>query len=361
MRHPVPMISRSARRRLLVFAFWPLFGVFGAFQIQLSMLDHHHSWARMILYQVVVWSLWIAITFGIVRLLRRVPLRTLRPGAMALHALAALAFGFVHITAWTAVEFALVPYDFMNPTDFRLRIAALAFFQMPLELTLYGLVLLAASVDEASARARERERTAARLETSLAEARLHALELQTQPHFLFNTLNGIGALVRAGENAKALTMIGGLSELLRYALRRAGGAPVALEEEARTVTRYLEIERLRFPDRLAFDVALEPGTANAAVPALLLQPLVENAVRHGLAPSDAPGRITLSAGRHEDALVVEVFNTGRLDPARKDGIGLSNTAARLAQLYGGRAAFALEERDGGVVARVTLPWSEAGR
>ena len=95
------------------------------------------------------------------------------------------------------------------------------------------------------------------------QARLHALELQTQPHFLFNTLNGIGALVRAGQNPEALTMIGGLSDLLRYALDRTGGASVPLDEEARTVERYLEIQRLRFPDRLAVDVALDGGRPRA--------------------------------------------------------------------------------------------------
>jgi two-component system, LytTR family, sensor kinase len=352
------MIPRTARRRLLVAGFWPLFGVFGAVQIQLSMLDHGHSWARMLVYQVLVWSLWIGITFAIVRLLRRVPVRTFRPSALLAHGAAALAFGFLHITAWAATEFVLVPYDFMNPTDFAMRLAALAFFQMPLEVMLYGVVVLAASVDEASARAHERERTAARLEASLAAARLQALELQTQPHFLFNTLNGISSLVRAGEAAGAQAMIGGLSELLRYALDRAGGPHVPLEEEVRTVTRYLEIERLRFPDRLTFDVELAPGTARAGVPALLLQPLVENAVRHGLARSDAPGRIALSATRQGDEVVVEIFNTGRLDPARRDGIGVANTTARLAQLYDGRAGIALAERDGGVVARLHLPWSE---
>lgn len=353
------MTSRSAWRRLLVLGFWPLFGVFGAVQIQLSMLDHGHSWARMVLYQGLVWSLWIAITFAIVALLRRVPLRTLRPGAFLVHGLAALVLGFAHIAAWTVLEFVLVPFDFMNAVDFRLRLAALTLFQMPLEITLYGMVVLARSVDESTALARDRERKAAQLETSLAEARLHALELQTQPHFLFNTLNGIASLVRAGEGAKALTMIGGLSELLRYALSRAGGGHVPLDEEARTATRYLEIQGLRFPDRLSFAVTLAPGTERVAVPALLLQPLVENAVRHGLAEDDAPGRIAVAAERHGEALVLEVWNTGRLDPARRDGIGLSNTTARLAQLYGGRARFELAERDGGVVARVTLPWTAA--
>jgi len=352
------MIPPAARRRLLVFIFWPLFGVFAAFQIQISMLSHHHSWPLMISYQVLVWSLWIGITFAVVRLMRLVPLQPLRPGAFLFHAVAAWVFGFLHVTAWAATEFLLKPYDFMNPVAFKPRLGGLLFFQMPLEFTLYAMVVLVRLVDESAARARDRERKAAQLETSLAQARLHTLELQTQPHFLFNTLNGIGALVRAGENSKALTMISGLSELLRYALDRTGGAHVSLAEEMRTIERYLEIQSLRFPDRLTFGVQLEPQTTRAAVPPLLLQPLVENAVRHGLAVSDEPGRIALTAARQGEEVVIEIFNTGRLDPERRTGIGLANTTARLEQLYGDRARFGLAERDGGVVASVTLPWGE---
>ena len=353
------MISVPARRRLLVASVWPLFGVFAAFQIQISMLSHHHAWPLMIGYQVLVWSLWIGITFAIAGLLRRVPLRTLRPGAFAVHALAAAALGTAHITAWVATEFVLKPYDFMNPDVFGVRLGELLFYQMPLEIGLYAMVALAYTADESSALARDRERKAAQLETSLAQARLLALELQTQPHFLFNTLNGISALVRSGENAKAITMIGGLSELLRYGLDRTAGANVPLAEELHTVERYLEIQRLRFPDRLAVTVEVDASAAGATVPALLLQPLIENAVRHGLAASDAPGRIALTAARRGDELVIEIFNTGRLGPARPEGIGLANTRARLAQLHGERARFELAACDGGVVARVTLPWSDA--
>jgi LytS/YehU family sensor histidine kinase len=154
-------------------------------------------------------------------------------------------------------------------------------------------------------------------------------------------------------------MIGGLSDLLRYALDRAGGGTVPLAEEVRTVERYLQIQSLRFPNRLSFEVQVDPGAARAAVPALLLQPLVENAVRHGLSRSEAPGRIALSAERRGEQVAIEIFNTGHLDADRKHGIGLSNTIARLSQLHGDQASFELATHDGGVMARVTLPWSEA--
>lgn len=355
------MISRTARRRLLILGFWPLFGAFSGLQIQISMLSHRHSWLAVISYQVLVWSLWIPITLAIGALLRRQPFRGVTPQAVVVHAAFALVLAIAHVVAWVAAELIMVPYDFRNPTpaEFWPRFAHVGFYQVPIELVLYGLVVLAFSVDETSARVREHERKAAQLETSLAQARLHALELQTQPHFLFNTLNGIAALVRAGQPREALTMIGGLSDLLRYALDRAGGGTVPLEDEAKTVERYLEIQSLRFPNRLTFEVHVDPGAARAAVPALLLQPLVENAVRHGLSRSEAPGRIDVLAERRGECVAIEIFNTGRLEAARRNGIGITNTVARLSQLHGERASFELAEHDGGVVARVQLPWSEA--
>jgi len=353
------MISRPIRRRLAIAVLWPLVGALCGLQIQISMLSHHHSWWAVISYQVLVWSLWIPFTFAIPALLRLVPLRSPRPVPLLLHTAVAITFGTVHVAVWVGLELLMKPYDFMNPTRFLPRFVQVAYFQVPIEMLFYGLFVLAFYVDEASQRARERERAAAQLETSLAQARLHALELQTQPHFLFNTLNGIGALVRAGQNREALTMISGLSDLLRYALDRAVGGVVPLDEEARTVRRYLEIQGLRFSNRLTYNVQVDTGAAGAAVPALLLQPLVENAVRHGLAQSNEPGRITMRAIRQGDDVTIEIFNTGRLAATRSDGIGLTNTRARLAQHYGAQARFDLSERDGGVAAHVTLPWSAA--
>ena len=351
-------MSLRVTRRWVIAGIWMLIAAMTSLQIQISMLSHHHSWARVVGYQLVVWSLWIAFTFAIGRLIRAVPLAPPRPLALLLHAIAALAFGFFHITLWVATEFVLVPYDAMNPTDFASRFQDVATFQMPLELLLYALVVLGHYAESFARQERERERKAAQLEASLAQARLLALELQTQPHFLFNTLNGIGALVRANQNPQALSMIGGLSDLLRYALDRGGGAMVALEEEMGTVGRYLEIQRIRFADRLSYEANAAPDTLKAAMPALLLQPLVENAVRHGISSTEAPGRIVVRSDRAGESLRIEVFNTGRLDPRRKNGIGLSTTAARLAELYGDHAHVELSEHDGGVMARVTLPFRE---
>jgi len=195
---------------------------------------------------------------------------------------------------------------------------------------------------------------------SLSEARLHALELQIQPHFLFNTLNSISALVRTSRDREAVTMIAGLSDLLRYSLDHAGEQRVALAQELAVIERYLEIERLRFPDRVAFEIEVPAAVRRAAVPALLLQPLVENAIRHGIAPLAAPGRVALRARRDGAWLRIALFNTGRLAAEYRAGVGLRNTMDRLRHLYRGDHRFELRAEDGGVVAELAVPWSEVG-
>jgi two-component system LytT family sensor kinase len=351
------MILRSPRLRLLTVAFWLLFGAVSGLQIQISMLAHHHSWGMLLGYQVLVWSVWIVYSRAIGALLERVPLAPARPGPIALHLSVALVLAALHAVIWVGIELWLKPYDFMNPRSFSHRFEKMAIWLIPFEILLYGLVALAHHVIAATARERERERRAAQLETSLAEARLHALELQVRPHFLFNTLNGIGSLVRGGQTAEAMGMIGGLSDLLRYSLDHGGGSRVTLEEEATMVERYLDIQRLRFPDRLVVELDLPPETLRAEVPVLLLQPLAENAIQHGIARSNAGGRVTVRARRHDAELWIEVFNTGTLPARVEPGIGLSTTTSRLAQMYGDGARLELLEQSGGVVARVRVPWS----
>ena len=353
------MTTRSARLRLAAAAFWLFFGAVSGLQIQISMLSHHHSWALVIGHQVLVWAVWIPYSVAIGALLQRLPVIPARPPALALHLLVAMALGVAHIALWVGIELWLKPYDFMNPVRFGLRFDSMLLVQVPLEVVLYALVALAHHAEAFYAGEREREQQAAQLEKSLAEARLHALELRIQPHFLFNTLNAISSLVRAGQASQAIAMVSGLSDLLRYSLDHAGGARVTLDAEVAMVERYLDIQRLRFPDRLTVELDVSPEARRAEVPVLLLQPLAENAIQHGIAASSAPGRVTLRARRHGDALLLELFNTGKLGPTKRDGIGVSTTLSRLDQMYGERGNFELVEQEGGVMVRVAIPWSTA--
>ena len=205
----------------------------------------------------------------------------------------------------------------------------------------------------------ERELRAAELEKRLAQARLQALQMQLNPHFLFNTLHAISSLMHKEVEA-ADRMITRLSDLLRYALESTDAQEVPLRQELDFLERYLEIEQTRFGDRLAVRVDVAPDTLDALVPNLVLQPLVENAIRHGIEPRSQGGRIELRCRRENGRLVLEVRDNGvGLSPNGKleEGVGLSNTRARLEQLYGEKHSFAFGEAPGGGLAvRLELPF-----
>jgi two-component system LytT family sensor kinase len=196
---------------------------------------------------------------------------------------------------------------------------------------------------------RDRELRAATLEARLAEARLQALELQLSPHFLFNTLNSIGALMYDDPRA-ADEMLTRLGELLRETLDRRGVQEVALRDELDLLERYLEIEKIRFEDRLRIDLAVAPDALDVAVPSMSLQPLAENAIRYAIAPRPEGGRIAISARRGDDRLLIVIEDDGPgIDPAAppREGVGLANTRARLRGLYGEHQRFSLGDRPGG--------------
>ncbi len=205
------------------------------------------------------------------------------------------------------------------------------------------------------------ELQASELQTRLVEARLSALKGQLQPHFLFNTLNAIMVLVRQGEGSRAEEMIARLSDLLRSVLEDVEAQEVPLRRELESLQLYLSIEEVRFQDRLRVEISAEPATLDAAVPHLGLQPIVENAIRHGIGRRSMAGRIEISAAQVDGSLQIQVRDDGPglppggLDTAR--GIGLANTRARLQQLYGDAARLTLENgAEGGAVATMTLPY-----
>lgn len=205
---------------------------------------------------------------------------------------------------------------------------------------------------------RDRELHASRLEAQLARAQLEALRSQIQPHFLFNTLNTISELVHESPDA-AERMIVRLGDLLRLSVDNAGAQEVTLRRELDFLRAYLEIEQARFRDRLSVRMSIDPDTLDARVPNLLLQPLVENAIRHGIGERAGPGSIDVSAGREDGRLRLEVRDDGGGLPAGgavRERVGLGNTRARLRQLYGAEHRFDVRGAPGGgVSAAVTLP------
>jgi two-component system LytT family sensor kinase len=190
---------------------------------------------------------------------------------------------------------------------------------------------------------------ASQLQAQLAQSQLQALKMQLHPHFLFNTLHAISSLMRRDVEA-AERMIARLSDLLRLTLENVGAQETSLRQELEFLERYLEIEQTRFRDRLQVKMEIEPETLDARVPNLILQPLVENAVRHGVTPHAGPGLIN-GAGL-PDARRAQI----------KEGVGWANTRARLEQLYGADHLFDLSNRDeGGLVVSLTIPFRVEGK
>jgi LytS/YehU family sensor histidine kinase len=206
--------------------------------------------------------------------------------------------------------------------------------------------------------ARAREVRAARLETRLLSSQLQALQQQLHPHFLFNTLHAISTLVHRDPD-KADLMIERLSDLLRITLRKVDVQEVELAEELEYVRAYLDIEQVHFGPRLRIEYRIDAAALDVLVPTLILQPIVENAIRHGLEPLVRPGTLTIEAEADGNMLLLRVRDDGvgfANTFRRPDGVGLANTRARLDRLYGEAAALTMREQaSGGVRVEVTIP------
>jgi two-component system LytT family sensor kinase len=218
---------------------------------------------------------------------------------------------------------------------------------------------------------RARELAASQLQTGLTQARLEALRAQLNPHFLFNTLNGISALALKGDRDGVVQMLSLLSDLLRLSLDAHLPQSVPLSDEIAFIDRYLELQRIRFSDRLEIQKTIEPETLRALVPSLLLQPVVENAVIHGVAARRGPGRIDIVIRREGDELSLEVNDTG---PGFKpgtpvtpgtigddgNGVGLRNTRARLHHMYGDAQSLTCHTlATGGASVAIRIPFTAA--
>jgi len=344
------------KRWLLGLAFWTALGLFFASQSGLSYTyqQGYAPWGFLIRLSLGEWYIWALLSPGVFWLARRFPFeRGRRLRALAVHLPAAVACTAVKLAVEGQVVWPLLGLTRpLNPAS-KVHLAFL---------TYWALVGVSHGI-QYYRRYRERELRASQLETRLAAARLEALRAQLQPHFLFNTLHAISALMHRDVEA-AERMLARLSELLRLTLDSAGEPVVPLERELEFLTGYLEIEQTRFADRLRVRMEVAPDTLDAPVPSLLLQPLVENAVRHGIAPRAEPGWITIRARREDGALRIEIEDNGRGLPREiRDGLGLSNTRARLEQMYGAAHRFELRAANGdgsGTLVLLSLPLPAAG-
>lgn len=279
------------------------------------------------------------------------------------HTLALIVFSMLHTTLNALSRSLLFPVSGLGPYDYGI-IPIRYVMELANDAIVYCVFIALINLFDYYREARDREVRTAQLEARLTQAQLQALRLQLQPHFLFNALNTISSVIYEDVQL-ADRMIARLSDLLRLTLRRSGAQEVTLEEELEFLNLYLELMRARFEERLQVEFDVEPETRSALVPQLILQPLVENSIRHATGPPNGTVRIDVCARRLNGALVLEVSDNGpgikrEQQAALTDGIGLANTAERLNQLYGDAHGFSLETAAaGGLLVRVEVPFHTA--
>jgi two-component system, LytTR family, sensor kinase len=367
---PVFDFDRKQNTRLLIWiiivGFWTFFGLLNAIQLYLGLRMEGMSlplW-RVIVLDLLSWWPWIPATPIVLWMGHRFPIeRGTWWRALPLHFLACVLICVAHFAVFTYASILFSPFGPpRTPRSFVEMFLGRAMSQFHLDLLIYAAILGVGYAVSYYFRYREREFRASQLESQLVQAQLQTLKMQLQPHFLFNTLNGIAGLVRDQRNKAAVNMLAGLSDLLRYTLENAGKQEVPLKEELEFLELYLDIQQMRFSDRLRTEMQIEPETLDALVPNLILQPLVENAIRHGTSRRAAAGTVGVSARRDNGSLRICIYDDGpgleRDDGVTAiEGVGLSNTRARLVQLYGERQEFALSEREaGGVEATLVMPF-----
>ena len=377
-------------------AIWGGIGLFDATQTVVSMkaMGMHHAWVELFVFQTLCWLPWAVGTPTVMQLSVRAPLRLRWPRGVDVAAL--LPWG-LHGACWLALTLGAslwmaVAEHLLNPWNpdappqavFRLFLLNAYTWLLP-ALFIYYCIVMASRVLEANERLAAQRTASAELARQLAQAQLDALRHQVEPHFLFNALNAIAGLVREHRDELAVETIARVSDFLRHTLHGATTQEVPLEEELRFARMYLDIQKLRFGERLSLQLHLPPAVGHALVPRLILQPLVENAIKHGISRRAQAGVVELQAERTSAGLVISLYNDGPAiapsvlretaanDPAdrvpaptvsqearRSGSIGLKNVRERLRGLYGTEAALDVANVEGrGVCITIRQPWRES--
>jgi two-component system LytT family sensor kinase len=342
-------MRRPAAQSLIVFAAWTALAIFFAASTSLTYIAQGRPalWSLTATTELAQWWIWAALTPIILWTSRRYAFaRGHVARALAVHLPLSLVVAFVTVTIESRVRvwvFGVRPFLPIN--------------NLALKFLLYWTLVGAAHAVDQYGRTRAR---AAEREAQLGHAQIELLRTQLQPQFLFNALKAIAELVHEDPD-RADQMVGRLSDLLRTTLDAGDRPVVTLGEEIDLARQYLAIQEARFGSRLRVSIDIPPDCQAVLVPHVCLQPLIENAVRHGLAPRPLGGTVRIEASRRNGAVVISVEDdgVGWTGEAPREGLGLLNTRARLRSLYGDQASIALVRREGtGAVARVTLPHSD---
>jgi two-component system, LytTR family, sensor kinase len=354
-------LSRQRWARLaFILLVWLLVGLFFSSQLYFYLLGtpKQISFPRAFAWQMTAVVIFAISTPLVLLLARRYRFERQRwPRAAAAHLLA----GTVISAAWAAFHIVIDSYfSGANFANYKWgNLPRLIFATLDKELLVYWIVVVISHAADYYQRYREGELRA-------SQAQLQALKMQLHPHFLFNALHSISSLVHSDPDA-ADKMIARLGDFLRLTLDSAAAQEVPLRQELEFLNCYLDIERTRFRDRLTTEIHADPQALDCVVPNLILQPIVENAIRHGVSQRAASGHVEVRAARSGDSLRLEVRDNGRGLPegaeagrAKQGGVGLANTRARLQQLYGGAYRFELQNAPtGGAVVTLEIPFREA--
>lgn len=326
------------------------------------------DWVRLVGFEFLYWHIWAALTPLVLWFASRFRLER---GNWRRVALPLLIFGLfiapIQAALETCIAFA-IELARQGLTEELLRRRAVLGRGILIEsftnVIIYFLIVSGHYAYDYYRKYREKETRSLELESRLTQAELHNLKTQLQPHFLFNTLHTISVLMMRDAGA-ANSMLIRLSDLLRLSLDSIGSQEVSLKKELEFLNGYLEIEQTRFQDRLHIRLEIEPATLDAKVPSLILQPLVENSIRHGIAKLSRGGQIDISSTVRTGELNLEVRDNGPGLPTPsgpeflQEGVGLSNTRARLQQLYGSKHKFELlDAPGGGLLVRLVLPFDK---
>ena len=325
----------------------------------------HHAWVKLFVVLMLDWLPWALVTPWVISLGRRHPPAWKSPQTWVLHVCVIVAIDVV-ASAWAAaLEVVFQPWlpdfeshAFLVTWPLKIYGSILPAFIM------YALILAITYVLDARARAAAQQTDTARLNEQLSYAQLNALQRQIEPHFIFNALNSISGLVRERKNDAAVSMIVALSDFLRRVAVSSHDPQAQLAQEVEFLEKYLQIQEARFAGRLKLDIQIPDELRKAQIPSLILQPLVENAIKHGIAQRVQGGEVRVAASRANGLLHLSVYNDGPLldrdGSAVKDGIGLSNLRTRLKLLYGSDCDLRLENYGiTGVQVSVALPYREA--
>ncbi|HET6671299.1 MAG TPA: histidine kinase [Pyrinomonadaceae bacterium] len=354
------------------FCVWTSLGFFFALRTYLGALQANApvSWKGTLSGYLADFYLWGIVSPLIFRLARRFELRSRLPRNLLIHAGFSILFSFVVLSAAAPIYWYFgYPNLTRNPTLLTLfRNSAFSVYYLHLGLTIYWATLIVAHASHYYRDLREGEARAGQLAAQLAQAQLQALKMQIHPHFLFNTLNSIAALLHKDVET-ADRMIARLGDFLRLTLKRSDAQTVDFGQELDFLKCYLDIEHIRFQDRLNVEMEIEPQTLGVLVPNLILQPIVENAIRHGIARQTISGRVTIRAFKRQDRLIMQVEDNGpglrtngKHDRSLAEGIGLSNTRARLQQFYGQDFEFELaNSTERGVIVTLDIPAVESSK